>query len=80
MARIRSIKTEFWTAEQVMECSPIARLLFIGMWNFCDDGGNHPATINEYFLAGACMLPFLVVGAAAIYLLVFRDPCEEAGE
>lgn len=27
-----------------MECSPIARLLFIGMWNFCDDGGNHPAS------------------------------------
>lgn len=26
-----------------MECSPIARLLFIGLWNFCDDGGNHPA-------------------------------------
>ena len=44
MARIRSIKPEFWTAEQVMECSPMARLLFIGMWNFCDDGGNHPAS------------------------------------
>lgn len=44
MARIRSIKPEFWTAEQVMECSPMARLLFIGMWNFCDDGGVHPAS------------------------------------
>lgn len=44
MARIRTIKPEFWTAEQVMECSPMARLLFIGMWNFCDDGGNHPAS------------------------------------
>lgn len=44
MARIRSVKPEFWTAEQVMECSPMARLLFIGMWNFCDDGGNHPAS------------------------------------
>lgn len=42
MARIRSIKPEFWTSEQVMECSPLARLLFIGIWNFCDDGGNHP--------------------------------------
>lgn len=40
MARIRTIKPEFWTSEQVLECSPIARLLFIGMWNFCDDGGN----------------------------------------
>lgn len=44
MARIRTIKPEFWTSEQVMECSPIARLLFIGLWNFCDDGGNHPAS------------------------------------
>ena len=42
MARIRSIKPEFWSSEQVMSCSPLARLLFIGIWNFCDDGGNHP--------------------------------------
>lgn len=42
MARIRSIKPEFWTSEQVMECSPNARLLFIGIWNFCDDAGRHP--------------------------------------
>jgi hypothetical protein len=42
MARIRTIKPEFWTSEQVMECSPNARLLFIGLWNFCDDHGRHP--------------------------------------
>ena len=42
MARIRTIKPEFWTAEQVMELSPMARLLFIGMWNFCDDRGVYP--------------------------------------
>jgi len=40
MARIRTVKPEFWASEQVMECSPIARLLFIGLWNFCDDAGN----------------------------------------
>lgn len=44
MARIRSIKPEFWTSEQVMECSTTARLLFIGIWNFCDDAGNHVAS------------------------------------
>ena len=44
MARIRTIKPEFWTSEQVVECSPTARLLFIGLWNFCDDAGNHPAS------------------------------------
>lgn len=42
MARIRSIKPEFWTSEQVMESSPLARLLFLGIWNFCDDSGVHP--------------------------------------
>lgn len=42
MARIRSIKPEFWSSEQVMECSRDARLLFIGLWNFCDDAGRHP--------------------------------------
>lgn len=47
MARIRTIKPEFWTSEQVMECSPIARLLFVGLWNFCDDGGNHSASCRQ---------------------------------
>ena len=46
MSRIRTIKPEFWTSEQVVECSPVARLLFIGMWNFADDGGNLPASIK----------------------------------
>lgn len=45
MARIRSVKPEFWTSEQIVECSPNARLMFIGLWNFCDDYGVHPASI-----------------------------------
>lgn len=44
MARIRTIKPETWTSEQVMNLTPLARLAFIGLWNFCDDGGNHPAS------------------------------------
>ena len=44
MARIRSIKPQFWTSEQIADCSPNARLLFIGLWNFCDDYGVHPAS------------------------------------
>lgn len=44
MARIRSVKPEFWTSEQVMHMSRDARLLFIGLWNFCDDNGIHPAS------------------------------------
>lgn len=27
-----------------MDCSTTARLAFIGMWNFCDDAGIHPAS------------------------------------
>jgi hypothetical protein len=47
MARNRMIKPSFWTSEQVVECSPNARLLFIGMWNFCDDAGIHQASLKS---------------------------------
>lgn len=47
MARIRSIKPEFFTSEQVVECSTNARLTFIGVWCFCDDGGVHPASAKR---------------------------------
>lgn len=46
MARIRSIKPEFWTSEQVMECSTTARLMFIGLWNFADDCGRLPLSLK----------------------------------
>lgn len=55
MARIRTIKPEFWSSEQVMGLSRDARLLFIGLWNFCDDAGIHPAsapTIKALVLPG----------------------------
>ena len=42
MAKIRTIKPEFHSSEQVVSCTIPARLLFIGLWNFCDDGGVHP--------------------------------------
>lgn len=39
MAKIRGIKPETWTDESFVSVSPMARLLFIGMWNFaCDNG------------------------------------------
>ncbi len=44
MARIRTVKPEFWTSEQVMEISPLARLAFIALWTFSDDNGVHPAS------------------------------------
>lgn len=39
MARIRTIKPEFWTDEKIVSLPFEARLLFIGLWNFCDDSG-----------------------------------------
>ena len=39
MARIRTIKPEFWSDERLAECCLGARLLFIGTWNFADDDG-----------------------------------------
>lgn len=39
MARIRTIKPEFWTDEKVVQLPFHARLVFIGMWNFADDHG-----------------------------------------
>ena len=65
MARIRTIKPEFWTSEQVMECSAMARLLFIGLWNFCDDAGNHPMspkTIKALVFPGDDITAFAVEG------------------
>jgi hypothetical protein len=47
MSRIRTIKPEFWTSAQVMECSLNARLFFIGLWNFCDDHGRHPTSEKQ---------------------------------
>ncbi len=47
MPRIRSIKPEFWTSADVMECSTNARLLFIGLWNFCDDAGRHSDSAKQ---------------------------------
>lgn len=44
MARIRTIKPDYWTSNQVMDCSPLTRLLFIGIWNFCDDKGRMTVT------------------------------------
>lgn len=40
MARIRTIKPDFWTDGAMVQLSPFARLLYIGMWNFtmCDHG------------------------------------------
>jgi len=50
MARIRTIKPEFWDDEKLATIPRDARLLFIGMWNFSDDYGvikGHPVWIKN---------------------------------
>lgn len=39
MARIRTVKPEFWTSPDVARLSRDARLLFIGTWTVADDHG-----------------------------------------
>lgn len=49
MSRLRTIKPDFWTSEQILSLSRDARLLFIGMWNFADDAGRiklNPKTLK----------------------------------
>lgn len=39
MPKIRGVHPDFWTDENVVELSPFARLLWIGLWNHaCDNG------------------------------------------
>jgi hypothetical protein len=39
MAKIRALKPETWTDGKFLRLSPLARLLFLGMWNLaCDNG------------------------------------------
>lgn len=37
--RNRMVKPEFWQSKTLRKCSLEARLLFVGLWNFCDDYG-----------------------------------------
>jgi len=39
VARMRTIKPEFFMHEDLAECSPTARLLFIGLWTLADRDG-----------------------------------------
>ena len=47
MARIRTIKPEFWDSPSTAKASPWARLLFIAMWNWADDYGRGTANLKE---------------------------------
>lgn len=54
MARIRSIKPEFFTSLSNSDLSIPARLTFIGLWTHCDDEGR---CINDARLIKAAIWP-----------------------
>lgn len=47
MARIRTIKPEFWSSPGMSTVDPYARLLFIAMWGWADDYGVGTANPKE---------------------------------
>jgi hypothetical protein len=54
MARIRTIKPSFWTDSKMVRLSPLARLFYIGLWNFTDCDSGHaeddPAALKRLIL------------------------------
>ena len=42
MAHNRTLSSDFWTREDVIDCSPMSRLLLLGLGNFADDHGVQP--------------------------------------
>ena len=51
MARIRSIKPEFFTSEAIAALQLSARLTFIGLWTYADDNG--VGIYNELLITAA---------------------------
>lgn len=51
MARIRTIKPEFWKDGRIKRLTPACALFFIGLWNFCDDEGKIRADALELSLS-----------------------------
>ena len=47
MARIRTIKPEFWDSPDTARASAVARLAYIAMWNWADDQGRGTANLKE---------------------------------
>ncbi len=74
MARIRTIKPEFFTSEDIVALSPMARLLYIALWCEADREGRlqwKPKTMKlRYFPADQCdviaMADELVAGGLVV--------------
>lgn len=49
--RIRSVKGEFWDDQKVTAWSPLARLIYIGLWSLSDDCGRFQADLSSIHAA-----------------------------
>lgn len=74
MARIRTIKPEFFTSEDIVELSPMARLLYIATWCEADREGRltwKPRTMKlRYFPADDCDIDALARELVASGLVI----------
>lgn len=44
---MRTIKPEFWTDDKIVDLDVLAKLLYIGLWNFADDEGYLEASVRR---------------------------------
>jgi hypothetical protein len=74
LGKMRGIKPDIWTDESFVEVTPLARLLFIGLWGFaCDNGHieNKPRQIKMRVLpADECDVADLVAELVGVGLVV----------
>lgn len=77
MPKMRGIKPEFWTDEKVVTVSPLARLLFVGMWNYaCDNGhvDDSPVQLKMRILpADNCDAADLITELVNVGLVIRKD-------
>jgi hypothetical protein len=80
MARIRTIKPEFWDSPDTARASLRARLLYIAMWNLADDygvgDGNHRRIIGFAFPndeIGVSEIPRLISEVSRTFSVMFYE-------
>lgn len=78
MARIRTIKPEFWDSPDTAKAGPWSRLLFIALWNWADDYGRGTANMKE--LEGFAFPNDSVFADRSGNTVQFRDIVAEVAE
>jgi hypothetical protein len=80
MARIRTIKPEFWDSADTARATLRARLLYIAMWNLADDygigDGNHKRIIGFAFPndeIGVSEIPRLIAEVSRTFSVMFYE-------